>query len=105
MRNAMVQLILVLIGVSSVHAVKLLQVSSMHTKIVPADAAGKVYAVQGKDTAKMIGTDGEFFLTTIRPGHWRIHVEARKPFQSATLQGIDLLPGTNRDLGRIQLSE
>ena len=105
MRNAMVQLILVLIGVSSVHAVKLLQASSMHTKVIPADAAEKVYAIQGKDTAKMTGTDGEFYLSTIRPGRWRIHVEARKPFRSATLQGIDLLPGKDRDLGQIRLSE
>ena len=105
MRNAMVQLCLVLIGVSSVHAVKLLQASSMHTKVLPADAAEKVYAIQGKDTSKMTGTDGEFYLTAIRPGHWQIRVEAKKPFHNATLKGIQLLPGTDRDLGQIHLSE
>lgn len=105
MRNAMVQLCLVLIGVSSVHAVKLLQASSMHTKVFPADAAEKVYAIQGKDTSKMTGTGGEFYLTAIHPGLWQIHVEAKKPFRNATLKGIELHPGSDRDLGRIQLSE
>ena len=101
----MVQLCLVLIGVSSVHAVKLLQASSMHAKVLPADAAGKVYAIQGKDTSKMTGIDGEFHLTAIHPGIWQIRVEAKKPFHNTTLKGIELLPGSNRDLGPIQLSE
>lgn len=105
MRNAMVQLCLVLIGVSSVHAVKLLQASSMHTQVFPADAAERVYAIQGKDTSRLTGTDGEFYLTGIHPGLWQIRVEAKKPFHNATLKGIELLPGSNRDLGLIRLSE
>ena len=53
----MVQLVLVLIGITSVHAVKLLQTSSLHAPIYPATttAAEKVRAIHGKDSLSMIG--------------------------------------------------
>jgi len=100
----MVQLCLVLIGVTGVHAVKLLQTSSLHTKVLPADSAEKVWAIQGKDTIRMMGTDGEFFLTAINPGHWQIRVEGKKPFGNQTCSEVDVVPGSNRDLGPIRLA-
>ena len=55
MKNAMVQLALVLIGITSVHAVKLLQTSSPHTPVYPATTAERVKAIHGKDSMSMIG--------------------------------------------------
>jgi len=64
MKNAMVQLVLVLIGITSVHAVKLLKASSPHTHIYPATTTEKVRAIRGKDSLRTIGvyvrvTDGQ----------------------------------------------
>jgi hypothetical protein len=105
MRNAMVQLCLVLIGVTSVHAVKLLQTSSLHATILPAEGAEKVWAVQGKDSIKMTGINGEYYLSTVNPGRWQIHVEAKKPYQNARFKEVNIGPGVEKDLGEMKLQK
>jgi hypothetical protein len=105
MRNAMVQLCLVLIGVTSVHAVKLLQTASMHATILPAEGAENVWAVHGKDSIKMTGVDGEYYLSDISPGHWQVHVAAKKPYQNVSLEEVYLGPGVEKDLGEIKLKK
>jgi hypothetical protein len=78
MKNAMVQLTLVIIGVSSVHAVKLLQSSTIHAKIYPSTGAERVWAIQGKDSLRMIGKD-------------------------IIVKAIDVKPGTQKDMGKFTL--
>jgi hypothetical protein len=52
MKNAMVQLALVLIGITGVHAVRLLQSSSSHAPIYPAVTSQKTPVVHGGDSLK-----------------------------------------------------
>ncbi|HEX9513114.1 MAG TPA: hypothetical protein VF939_21640 [Puia sp.] len=103
MRNAMVQLCLVLIGVTSVHAVKLLQTCSLHVTILPAEEADKVWAVQGNDSIKMAGSDGEYYLSTMHPGRWQVHVEAKKPYRNACFEEVTIGPGVEKDMGERRL--
>ena len=105
MRNAMVQLCLVIIGISSIHAVKLLQTSSFHVRLYPANVADKVWAVQGKDSVEMSDVNGEFFLRAINPGQWKISVKANEPYKSARFDVGDVQPGFDKDLGEIHLQE
>ena len=98
MRNAMVQLCLVLIGVTSVHAVKLLQTSSLHVTILPAAETDKVWAVQGKDSIRMAGNDGEYYLSAVHPGRWQIIVEAKKPYLNSCFEEVTIGPGAEKDL-------
>jgi hypothetical protein len=105
MKNALVQLGLVLLGISSVHAVKLLQSASFHARVSPADGVEKVWAIQGRDSVPMQGSDGQYFLTTFPPGSWRVWVNARIPYRNVSIDAVDLQPGTNRDLGNIQLEK
>ena len=103
MRNAMVQLVLVIIGVSSIHAVRLLQTSSFHVRLCPADGADKVWAIQGRDSIEMSNVNGEFFLRSINPGKWQVSVEANHPFRNVRFNVGDIKPGFDRDLGEIRL--
>jgi len=105
MKNAIVQLGMVLIGVTSVHAVKLLQTSSLHTKIFPGEAAEEVWAVQGRDSVRMQCSDGDYYLTTANPGRWKVYVDAKRPYKSVYLEVQDIKPGTDRDLGIITLQQ
>jgi hypothetical protein len=105
MRNALLQLGLVMIGVTSVHAVKLLQTASIHTRIFPVDAAERVIAIQGEDSVKMLGSEGDYYLTAVNPGHWRVWVDAKKPYRDAGLDVTDIKPGTEKDLGDIILQK
>ena len=103
MRNAIVQLCLVLIGVTSVHAVKLLKTSSLHVSILPAADAEKVWAVQGKDSIRMVGVDGQYYLSTMNPGRWQIIIEAKRPYVNTCFEEVTIGPGMEIDLGEIRL--
>jgi hypothetical protein len=99
----MVQLCLVIIGVSSIHAVRLLQTSSFHVRTYPSNATEHVWAVQGKDTLEMMNVGGEYILRSITPGHWQLLVKANSPYQSARFDINDVKPGSDVDLGAIHL--
>jgi len=103
MKNAIVQLTLVIIGISSIHAVRLLQTSSFHLRMLPADGADRVWAIQGADSVEMTKMNGEYFLRSIKPGYWQVSVEANHPYRDANFFVSDVKPGTDRDLGVIRL--
>src|ERR1700743_2821676 len=103
MRNAMVQLCLVIIAVSGIHAVRLLQTSSFHLRTYPIDGADRVWAIQGKDTLEMTDVNGEYFLRSIKPGHWQLSVEANAPYRNTRFEVSDVKPGMDKDLGEIRL--
>ena len=104
MRNAIVQLCLVIIGISSIHAVRLLQTSSFHLRTVPANGADRVWAIQGRDSIEMMNVNGEYILRSINPGHWQVSVEANEPYQNARYSIRDVKPGIDMDLGEIRLT-
>jgi hypothetical protein len=99
----MVHLCLVIIGISSIHAVRLLQTSSFHLRMFPAQGADKVWAIQGKDSIEMMNINGEYYLHSINPGRWQVQVEANQPYKDVRYQVEDIKPGTDRDLGEIRL--
>ena len=102
----MVQLGLVLIGISSVHAVKLLQTSTLHARVYPATAAENVWAIYGNDSVRMeASADGHYYLVTVHPGSWELKVQAKKPYKSLYIKQIDLLPGMENDLGEFTLTQ
>ncbi|HMH23084.1 MAG TPA: hypothetical protein VK563_14970 [Puia sp.] len=103
MRNALVQLALVLIGVTGVHAVKLLQTASLHARVFPAGATEKVWAIQGSDSIEMFGSEGDYYITTLKPGNWQIRVDARRPYKDADFGIFNMRAGTERDLGEVVL--
>lgn len=98
----MVQLILVVIGISSIHAARLLATSSFHLRIAPAGAANKVEAIQGNDTLEMTGTGGAYSLRWINPGPWQVVVKASSPYKDWRYN-LTVGPGGNLDLGEIRL--
>jgi hypothetical protein len=103
MKNAMVQLVLVIIGVSSIHAVRLLQTSSFHLRTLPATGADRVWAIQGRDSVEMMNVNGEYILRSINPGHWQVSVQANEPYQDIRYDLKDVKPGMDLDLGEIRL--
>ena len=101
----MVQLCLVIIGISSIHAVRLLQTSSFHVRMYPAAGADRVWAIQGKDSIEMININGEYLLRSINPGYWQVSVEANRPFRSVQFNSGNIQPGIDKDLGEIRLQK
>lgn len=99
----MVQLFLVIIGITSIHAVRLLQTSSFHVRMYPSNGADHVWAIQGKDTLEMTNVNGEYILRSINPGSWQLAIEANDPYRDARFEINDIKSGTDVDLGAIRL--
>lgn len=105
MRNALVQLGLVLLGVTSVHAVKLLQTSSLRARINPATAADDIWAIQGSDSIRMLGNNGLYYINELPAGRWLIRIDAKTPYRNTNLDIVDIKPGIEKDLGEIRLEK
>jgi hypothetical protein len=102
MRNAMVQLCLVIMGISSIHAVRLMQTASFHVRVFPATAADRVWAIQGHDSLEMTNVQGEYYLRSINPGYWQVSIEANAPYRDSRYE-MTVKPGIDKDLGEIRL--
>jgi hypothetical protein len=102
MRNAMVQLVLVIIGISSIHAARLLATSSFHLRIDPVGSADKVQAIQSHDTLEMTRMNGVYFVRWINPGRWQVLVKASAPYKDFRYD-LTVRPGSDLDLGEIRL--
>lgn len=102
MRNAVVQLCLVIIGVLSIHAARLLATSSFRVRIIPVGATQRVLAIRGHDSLPMNHIGGTYFLRSIDPGHWQIWVQADAPYKDARCE-LKVEPGANVDLGEVKL--
>src|SRR5580658_9152570 len=98
MRNTVVQLVLGIIGISSIHAARLLATSSIHLRVGSAGSADKVQAIQGHDTLDMAGTNGVYHLRWINPGHWQVLVKALSPYKDYRYD-LTVGPGSDLDLG------
>ena len=102
MRNAVVQLVLVIVGVSSIHAARLLATSSFRLRIDPSVSADKVLAIQGRDTLEMTRLNGAYSVRWINPGRWQVLVKASTPYKDWRYD-LTVGPGGTFDLGEIHL--
>lgn len=102
MRNAVVQLVLVIIGILSIHAARLLARSSFHLRIDPVWPMDKVQAIQGHDTLEMTKMNGGYLVRWINPGHWQVLVKASAPYKDCRYD-LTVGPGEDLDLGVIRL--
>ena len=100
----MVQLILVIIGIYSIHAARILATSSIHLRIRPAGAEKKIYAIHGRDTLPIAGVNGVYSLPSINPGNWQVLVTASTPFKDWR-HDLEIGAGQTIDLGEIRLMQ
>lgn len=99
----MATLIALIIAVASLHAVRVMQQSSIKGKISPADAAEIVVAINGTDSLKVKPSDGNFSFI-VKPGAWKVWVDAKNPHKDVTVDA-DVKEGQTADLGEIKLQQ
>jgi len=74
---------------------------SIKGKITPADAAFQACAVTGKDSFKTNILGGAFELKNIKPGTYRLILQATTPFKTIIKEGITVTDGKITDVGEI----
>ena len=78
--------------------------SGIQGSIDPPEGARKIWAVSGKDTVAIIPPPGTFILD-VKPGSWKLVVDAVPPYKSAERESILVTEGQLTDVGLIKLEQ
>ncbi|HVM88434.1 MAG TPA: hypothetical protein VMT76_09605 [Puia sp.] len=81
------------------------QSGSIKGKIIPQNAASKVWAISGTDTVKGNVGQGSFELTSVKQGEYKLIVEAVPPYSNATKEPVHVKNGEATDIGTITLTQ
>ena len=76
--------------------------AGIHGIIDPADGAKRIWAVSGTDSVSTTPSMGNFSVD-VRPGTWKVVVEAVRPYKNAVVEGILVQEGQSFDAGVIKL--
>jgi len=93
----------VLLGVSGLHAIKILRAPSIRGMVVPENKVKDIWLVQGNDSTEVSSEDGNFMIK-VKPGIWKVIINQKDSYQkSSVLYRIEAIEGRNIDLGEINL--
>lgn len=102
MRNAIVQLCLIVMVITGVHAMRLMQANTINGKVPTADALRFVWAIQGKDSVIAPAINGSFALK-VKPGIWKVLLHTKYPYKNMVIDHVIVNDGKATDLGEIKL--
>ncbi len=103
MKKTFATLVAIIVAVAGLHAFRAMQRATITGKVVPADGADKVYAINGTDSIKIKPTNGTFTFT-IKPGSWTVLIDAREPLKDVVLD-VAVREGNSANLGEIKLQQ
>jgi hypothetical protein len=78
--------------------------SAIQGSIDPPEGARRIWAVSGKDTVAIIPAPGSFIMD-VKPGSWKLVVEAVLPYKNAERESILVTDGQITDIGLIKLTQ
>ena len=78
--------------------------SGIQGTIDPPEGAKRIWAVSGKDTVSIIPPPGSFIMD-VKPGSWKLVVEAVLPYKNVERESILVIDGQITDIGLIKLSQ
>lgn len=73
--------------------------------VTPINGGLKCWAISQTDTFQTNIVNGAFELSNVKPGTYRIAIEAIPPYKNALREGIDVRNGEVTDIGEIRLHQ
>lgn len=104
MKNAIVQLCLIVMAITGIHAMRLMQANTISGRVISPDALQFVWAVQGKDSVIAPAFRGQFALK-VKPGIWKLLLHTQTPYKNMVIENVIVSDGKATDLGEIKLIE
>jgi len=74
-------------------------------KIIPAEAVKDVWAVSPKDTTRALIVQGSFTIPDVKPGTYKVIIDAVEPYKDVIKDGITITDGEPVDMGEIKLEK
>ncbi len=78
---------------------------SIKGKVTPAASATKVWAISGTDTLKASIDGGSFSIMDVKPGTYKLIIEALPPYKNMAKEGVTVTDGQPTDIGEIKLQQ
>jgi hypothetical protein len=78
--------------------------TAIHGTVTPPEGAKKVWAINGTDSVWAVPAGGSFSFD-VKPGTWKLQVEAAAPYKNATIENIVVEEGKSVDAGEIKLTQ
>jgi hypothetical protein len=78
---------------------------SIRGKVLPHNAALHVWAVSDGDTGRGVLQNGEFEIRNLKPGRYRLIIDARLPYKVTTKPDVIVNDSSNTDVGEIRLDQ
>ena len=104
MKKTFITLFATVFTIASLHAFRHFQNSSISGKVLPPEGAETVFFMSTGDSARTTILNGSFTIN-VKPGSWKIVVDAKEPFKDAVLEKVDVKEGQNTDVGEIRLQQ
>lgn len=74
-------------------------------KIVPADGASEVEAVNGDEKLKGAVSNGAFTIPAAKSGNYTVTILGKSPYKNAVIKDVKVEEGKATDLGEIKLEQ
>lgn len=78
--------------------------AGIHGTIDPPKAAKTVWAISGTDSVSIVPANGMFSME-LKPGAWKLLVEAVPPYQNKSIENIAVNEDQYTDVGTITLTK
>src|ERR1700742_4488054 len=95
----------VIVAAAGLFAFAHLKVGSIRGTIMPVDAGVRAWAESASDTVKAPIVNGSFEITDVKPGAYKIVIEAKPPYRNIAKDGIMVSDGQPADAGEIKLDK
>ncbi len=86
-------------------AFSMVKTGSIKGTITPAASATEAMAISGTDTLKAIIDGGSFNISNVKPGTYKLVIEATPPYKNLEKEGVTVSDGQQTDVGELSLQQ
>jgi len=73
--------------------------------VTPPDGATRAWVISATDTLKATIANGAFEIPGVKPGTYKVIIEAKPPYKNVAKDGVNVTDGQTSDVGEIKLAQ
>lgn len=105
MKNTKLALAVIAVTAAGLFAFKPFYAGTVKGTVSPTDAAVRAWALSATDTFRTNVSNGAFEISNVKPGTYRVIVEANPPYKNAAKENVQVSEGGTTDVGEIRLEK
>jgi hypothetical protein len=105
MKKSGFRLFLVVGSLFCLSAFALIKTGSIQGKLMPADGAIEVLAINGADTLRVSSVNGSFVFKNIKTGTYTVVAKAKPPYQDIVVKDVAVIDSVTTDVGILKFQQ